>query len=775
MEAKIMIIEVSPKLKSFKNSSKDIISISFVSDNYSVKLENVEKAIVSNDKIIINIKEIKNKTSIAPIKCSLIKNNNYIIAMGDFVPTEGVKWYKFNEVKNNMSKESLITSSTSNGNIKYNSNFSINKKIHNLSDASHSYGSEPLINFGSKNNMNSSSTSNYINIKFSITFGNKTNYSIKNLTKNNYKEQSPISSKDDDILFDKERDILNDDDFTITESDISKINPKQKFLTNSKKSGNKIEFKSGKQSKKKIKFNISQSPIEAEQDIDNMNENLTIRNTVSNSKAISPIRKTKNKSNKKNLNNDIKMKTSIGFNKRKNIFDKNLLESKYKNKNSKEMPRKLNSCENIIEDEILDQNFKNYLKNDEILKPNISRNNSCNSLSQNNNKELIDINNQNNIFNIPNTVRCNNNEEKDKEKENKRILPQDSLYADLQVLKTNSDYEYAISNESMSKNIITNNDNIYDNINDNDNDNDNNSFEDGISNNNYERLKNDFLLLYSDENLQMLNNETLFFELQLMIEKILTLQKEHQKEYIYLFNSLNSNKNIFSNYQNQYFLLFKQINKLHGKKLYNDAKDKRKMLYNENINNFIDKRKSIINNSEFEIWDKMMENANRVLIKKNNKNKMINIFLNICKKNESHLNKLSLKFYKEIKNKINKVNNNNIANKNYKYNTEKKPSNIRSRIKGNDLEPTSPYLKTNNNGHNSRMNSKPNKVKFILSKKNAKRTNSNKDDINFQAKNTVTNDASTNIHNNKKKSYKNKSSSIRDKIYHKKKDNNKNQ
>ena len=170
----------------------------------------------------------------------------------------------------------------------------------------------------------------------------------------------------------------------------------------------------------------------------------------------------------------------------------------------------------------------------------------------------------------------------------------------------------------------------------------------------------------------------------------------------------------------------------------------------------------------------MMENANRVMIKKNNKNKMINIFLDICERNESHLNKLSLKFYKEIKNKINKANNNNIVNKSNKYNTEKKPSNIRSRIKENDIEPTSPYLKTNYNGHNSRMNSKSNKVKFILSKKNAKKTNLNKDDINFQSKNTLANDASNN-HNNKKKSYKNKSSSIRDKIYHKKKDNNKNQ
>ena len=59
MEAKIRIIEISPKLKLFKNNSKDIISISFISDNYSVKLENVEKAILSNEQIIISLKEVK--------------------------------------------------------------------------------------------------------------------------------------------------------------------------------------------------------------------------------------------------------------------------------------------------------------------------------------------------------------------------------------------------------------------------------------------------------------------------------------------------------------------------------------------------------------------------------------------------------------------------------------------------------------------------------------------------------------------------------------------
>ena len=99
MEAKIRIIEVSPKLKCFKNNPKDIISISFVSDNYSVKIEDIEKAITSSDKIIVNLKESNSKNKYQPIKYSLIRNNNNIIATGEFIPSEGIKWYKLNEVK----------------------------------------------------------------------------------------------------------------------------------------------------------------------------------------------------------------------------------------------------------------------------------------------------------------------------------------------------------------------------------------------------------------------------------------------------------------------------------------------------------------------------------------------------------------------------------------------------------------------------------------------------------------------------------------------------
>ena len=81
MEAKLRIIEISPKLKNFKNNSKDIISISFISDNYSVKIEDVDKAIINNEKIIINIKESKNK--ILPI--NYINLNIYNIIFNLFL------------------------------------------------------------------------------------------------------------------------------------------------------------------------------------------------------------------------------------------------------------------------------------------------------------------------------------------------------------------------------------------------------------------------------------------------------------------------------------------------------------------------------------------------------------------------------------------------------------------------------------------------------------------------------------------------------------------
>jgi len=807
MEAKIRIVEISPKLKCFKNNPKDIISISFISDNYSVIIEDIEKAIISNDKIIINLKEIKqskNKNIFQPIKYSLIRNNNNIITTGEFTPTEGVKWYNLNEIKNNMSKESLITSSTSNGNIKNNN---INRRARNLSDSHNSYANEPMNNFYSKNNFNkltNNSGLTILKIKFAINIintntninvnKNNKNYNHYNSIKsNNYtKEPSENSSKYDEILFDK--DIFNEEDFTIIESDISKLNPKSKISTTSKKFNNQKKISSGMQtnkfSKKKLNFILNQNQI-LKGGIDNpINAKTIITNTINNNRGLSPLTKANNTTTKKSLNEDIRMKTSIGFNKVKRLYeDKEINENKYITKRSSnsndEIQRKMNSSK-IIEDEILDQNFKNFIKNDEILKSNLSRNNSLNNLNQNNG--LKDTNNQNDFItnnndNLQQTDRSKmtfyNDNNKNNSQCNKKILPGlnvNSLYDDLQLLKTNNDNEYVIS-ESISKNIITNNDN--------------NSFEEiSLDNNdNFEKLKNDFFLLYSNENLNKIKDDVLLLEIQYLIEKIIDLQKKHQKEYIDLFNSINIITNIYNSNQSKFLLLIKKLNKLKTKKLYHDIIDKKKEIYNEKINNFIKIRKKIMKKEEFKLWNKMIEYSNKSLIINNNKNKFVNIFLNICQKNENQLNKLSLKFYKEIKNKKNKktatiTSTSNVRKKKSKLINNfsaKKLENVKMRIKDNETEGNLPYLKTNQNmANNFRMIT--NKKKFMISKKNTTRINLNNDEnnsINNKNNNmifsTVISENKTTHINKKKKNYKNKSSSTGDKESHKKKGANKSQ
>ena len=658
MEAKIRIVEISPKLKVFKNNSNDIISISFISDNYSIKIEDIEKAILSNDKIIINLKELKDskgKNNIQPIKYSLIRNNNNIISTGEFTPIEGVQWYKLNEIRNNISKESLITSSTSNGNIKnYNNNMS--RRAHNLSDWNNSYTIEPMTNHYSKNNFyqltnNSSLT---IKIKLSINFLNKKHISTKNNTStninhyftiknNNYTKEPSENSSNNEILLDKE--IFNEEDFTIIDSDSNKVKEKNKVLTTSKRLNKSNKFSSGKQtkrfSKKKLDFISNQNQLisggSGGVGIKNPINAKTIAVVINNNKKALSRGKVNNSKNKKLLNEDKKMKTSMGFNKRRNenenneMYDNLILEKNNLIDNNE--VRKMNSSKNI-EDEIFDQNFKNYIKNDEILKTNLSRNNSLQNLNQDN--DLKETSYQNTCLVNP-TINDNSQpagrNKKKIHKDNKikndsnnniqisKNIPEmntNSLYEDIQLLKTHSDNEYIIS-ESLANNLITK----YDN----------NSFENtslhNNDNENFERLKNDFFLLYSKENLNKINNDVLFLEIQLLIEKILALQKKHQEEYINLLNSININKNLFINNQSKYILLIKKLNKLKVKKLNNDIVSIKKDLYNGNIiHNFINKRTKIMNKGEFIIWSKIIENSNKPQIISNNKNKIINIFLN---------------------------------------------------------------------------------------------------------------------------------------------------
>ena len=343
--------------------------------------------------------------------------NNQIICNGEFIPTEGMKWYNLssNNMENTTSKESLITSSTSNTNIKNveniktnnNNNINLNyKTIQNLSDlSSMSYNNEQNNIFNSTNNLNklkveNNSNSSIIKIKLLIKFLSMRNNNIIDinnsnlLSNNNYiKKQSTNTSKEEEIIYGNIEEIYKKENLTITETETeknNKIKNKKSSLKMGKNQNNiyKISLVSKKLHRKnKNNMKNNQMMISTSNGEKNIATN---PNTVNNSKVASPkIKIILN--NKKYLNEDKKMKTLNGFYKNKNIMDKKEQKTKY-----------INSCDNI-EDEILDQSYKDNIKNDEILKVNLSRNNSYNSLTGKNTnkkirKDINAINTDDNMF-----------------------------------------------------------------------------------------------------------------------------------------------------------------------------------------------------------------------------------------------------------------------------------------------------------------------------------------------------------------------------------------
>ena len=711
MELKVRIIEIFPKIQTIKNNQKDVISISFETNDYFRKIENIEESIIKNEKIIINLKDQNVKKN--KIKCLLFRNNNDIIASGEVNLEEGLNWYKLNIAKSNIiSKESLITSSTSNGNIQnINSNHknsyfganSPNSLDTNISIENNHY-------FSPKNN--NQSKTQYIKLKLMIVYLKRKNISFKKKIVNSTNEQSENSSKVKESFFEKGNDYF---ECSLNDMEIYKINPKAKLFTTDKKN-NKIRQsilfgnQQTKSPKKKINFNIT-----------NKNSLATIASgdhiILNNNKDISyamndnNFQKSSNKKieqiikNKKTINEDNKNWTSSNFYRKKNISDnKYSFEKKIINKKifkSEKNHHKLNSCENF-EEKLIDQNFKNCLKNDENLKSNLSRNDSYNSLAN--------TDKQNDVL--------------DTKKMEQELYDRDT-------------YDDNNENKNEELNYQSQNTKIYNII----------ESEIDNKNENYERLKIDFLLLYSDDNIKIINNEDLFLEMQFMVEKLLKLQHIHQKEYNHLFKSINVNTKIVRNYQKLYTLLFKKMSKLNLKKLEDSMKTK-KELSNETASNLIKVRKKIIKDSEFSIWNKLMKNSNKSFIIEKTKNKMVNIFLNICSRKENKLNKLSFKFYNEIKEKQNKKSNKKIENTKkckYKNLANKKVISIETKINTNIKETNNFLYKTSKKFYSNKYNlpSSKGKNNKIAKKNSSIKIMNNKNNNKYG---TIVNETTNNFH-----------------------------
>ena len=93
MEAKITIIEISPRLPYLKTVVTDSFSISFLYDDNIIKIEDLESYLSKSEPPYISLPNI----SQSYIYFYLLKNGKYIMGIGEIPLVNSVKWYNLKE------------------------------------------------------------------------------------------------------------------------------------------------------------------------------------------------------------------------------------------------------------------------------------------------------------------------------------------------------------------------------------------------------------------------------------------------------------------------------------------------------------------------------------------------------------------------------------------------------------------------------------------------------------------------------------------------------
>ena len=239
-----------------------------------------------------------------------------------------------------------------------------------------------------------------------------------------------------------------------------------------------------------------------------------------------------------------------------------------------------------------------------------------------------------------------------------------------------------------------------------------------LENNNFHRLKDDFILLYNNEYVKNIKDGLLKLEIELFIEKMEELTKEYHTQIYDKLIEYQTQKNKC----NQYLSKFSQINKLYNKlqsiKINFELKRKRK---NNNNKIFVKQNKDFFNTNQNEInICKILMNNNSFSNETKNKMKLKNLLnfilnkeyikennINNCNINSNKTNKISgvsktLNFQKEIRTiqfQKNQQNQSNIAHLNLKNSFSCDISNDKPDIYNESNFKThifSPFIRINN-------------------------------------------------------------------------------
>ena len=627
MEVKIIFHEISPRLPYLKTNITDFFTISFLQNNSFVKIDDLENYLNKTEPIILPIMNISQKE----IHFYLIKNGINIIGMGEIPLINATKWFDLKEFSANKKNSEEKLSTISN-------NDDISQQIINSYNIKLKLSVNIIRNNNEDSNNNLNSLLNTIS-KEVIADSNSNSNSISNTCSNS---KIPPINKSKDVLLTKKNNILlksknkkykkiemykknNSNNCTLFSSINNNLlrNQTEKKFTNITSSEKKTRifsfnnyYDNSNNYKEKDNFPTEKSSYTNMLSLaNNKKETKDINNDISikRKKILKTIKKLSNISNitdsfkikrqctspkndilsYKKYSNNSKAKTIIRNidSWKKNLFwTQNEKQEKEKEKENIEKKIKQENLNNNsfkkIEDVIIDQNFKNEIKNDEFL-----------ASTNNNNNSLI-------------SSFCS------------------------------STYNYFYETANEDNHILFNSSDQIDDI----------------LVNEFNDKKNELLKEYTLNFIGSVKSDLLFSELQKFIYKIIELENEYQKRYKDLYNNSIKNKEYINLFKLLYLQTIKKKNKLNYVNTSSSLRDNKIELINPSFKLFNNSRINLISNSQIPFWNNLMfienENNQTYIPKENGKKIMlVQIFLNICQKNNKYFNSLSKKCYNDIKSK----------------------------------------------------------------------------------------------------------------------------
>ena len=627
MEVKIIFHEISPRLPYLKTNITDFFTISFLQNNSFVKIDDLENYLNKTEPIILPIMNISQKE----IHFYLIKNGINIIGMGEIPLINTTKWFDLKEFSANKKNSEEKLSTISN-------NDDISQQIINSYNIKLKLSVNIIRNNNEDSNNNLNSLLNTIS-KEVIADSNSNSNSISNTCSNS---KIPPINKSKDVLLTKKNNILlksknkkykkiemykknNSNNCTLFSSINNNLlrNQTEKKFTNITSSEKKTRifsfnnyYDNSNNYKEKDNFPTEKSSYTNMLSLaNNKKETKDINNDISikRKKILKTIKKLSNISNitdsfkikrqctspkndilsYKKYSNNSKAKTIIRNidSWKKNLFwTQNEKQEKEKEKENIEKKIKQENLNNNsfkkIEDVIIDQNFKNEIKNDEFL-----------ASTNNNNNSLI-------------SSFCS------------------------------STYNYFYETANEDNHILFNSSDQIDDI----------------LVNEFNDKKNELLKEYTLNFIGSVKSDLLFRELQKFIYKIIELENEYQKRYKDLYNNSIKNKEYINLFKLLYLQTIKKKNKLNYVNTSSSLRDNKIELINPSFKLFNNSRINLISNSQIPFWNNLMfienENNQTYIPKENGKKIMlVQIFLNICQKNNKYFNSLSKKCYNDIKSK----------------------------------------------------------------------------------------------------------------------------